>query len=113
MGRRGRIGLLAAVAATLGAAGAGAGVERLHLRVSQKDQSFRPSEMTIERGTTLDVVNDDGDLLHHAYVDSPTFNFDSGDQEPGTTVAITFNVAGTFNVLCGIHPRMKLKVRVE
>ena len=83
------------------------------MHVSQKNQAFNPNELAIARGTTLDVVNDDGDTLHHAYVDSPTFTFDSGDQEPGTTIGITFTREGTFTVLCGIHPRMKLKVRVE
>ena len=98
-----------ASALCLGAAAASAP----HVHVSQKNQAFNPNELAIARGTTLDVVNDDGDTLHHAYVDSSTFTFDSGDQEPGTTIGITFTREGTFTVLCGIHPRMKLKVRVE
>ena len=53
------------------------------------------------------------DLLHHAYVDSPQFKFDSADLEPGSKVDITFPVAGTFQVLCAIHPKMKLAVRVK
>jgi plastocyanin len=81
--------------------------------VSQKDQAFNPSEITIKRGETVRIVNDDGELLHHAYVDSPQFSFDSGDQEPGAKVDITFPVTGTFTVLCGIHPKMKLRVHVD
>jgi len=80
---------------------------------SQKDQAFRPGELVIKRGETVEIVNDDGDLLHHVYVDSPTFSFDSGDQEPGEAVDITFVKAGAFTVLCGIHPRMKMRVQVE
>ncbi|MFC6745421.1 hypothetical protein ACFQFG_11530 [Methylobacterium persicinum] len=64
-------------------------------------------------GETVTIVNDDSDLLHHAYVDSPTFSFDSGDQEPGSRTPITFNQEGVFQVLCGIHPKMKLVVRVK
>jgi plastocyanin len=59
------------------------------------------------------IVNDDGDLLHHAYIESDQFNFDSGDQEPGSKVDIAFSMAGSFTVLCGIHPKMKLVVRVD
>lgn len=82
-------------------------------RVSQKDQAFHPNELHIRRGDVVDIVNDDGDLLHHAYIDSPTLKFDSGDQEPGMTAEIAFPVKGSFKVLCGIHPRMKLTVYVE
>jgi plastocyanin len=33
--------------------------------------------------------------------------------EPGSKVDITFPAAGDFNVLCGIHPKMKLSVHVD
>jgi plastocyanin len=82
-------------------------------QVSQKGRSFQPGELTIRRGETVRIVNDDADLLHHAYVDSEQFTFDSGDQEPGSKADVTFSVAGTFTVLCGIHPKMKLTVHVN
>lgn len=81
--------------------------------ISQKGREFQPGEITISRGATIQIVNDDGDLLHHAYVDSPKFSFDSGDQEPGSKTDITFPVAGDFNVLCAIHPKMRLVVHVQ
>lgn len=81
--------------------------------VSQKGRVFHPGQMTIKRGDTITIVNDDGDLLHQAYIDSGKFSFDSGDQQPGSRTDITFPVPGTFDVLCGIHPKMKLEVRVQ
>ena len=81
--------------------------------VSQKGRQFRPGEITIKRGETLQIVNDDGDLRHHAYIDSDKFRFDSGDQEPGSKTNVTFPVAGEFDVLCAIHPKMKLVVHVK
>ena len=81
--------------------------------VSQKGREFRPSEITIKRGETLQIVNDDGDLRHHAYIDTDKFSFDSGDQEPGSKTKVTFPVAGEFDVLCAIHPKMKLVVHVK
>lgn len=81
--------------------------------VSQRNRAFQPGELDIKRGETVEIVNDDGDLLHHAYVESKQFSFDSGDQEPGAKVDITFPASGTFTVLCGIHPKMKLLVHVN
>lgn len=81
--------------------------------VSQKGRQFHPNEISMNKGDTLSIVNDDGDLLHHAYVESDTFNFDSGDQLPGSRTDVIFSVPGKFNVLCGIHPKMKLVVEVK
>jgi plastocyanin len=81
--------------------------------ISQKGREFHPGELSIKRGETVEIVNDDGDLLHHAYVDSEKFSFDSGDQKPGAKTDITFPVAGDFNVLCAIHPKMRLVVHVQ
>lgn len=81
--------------------------------ISQKGREFHPGEITIKRGDTVQIVNDDADLIHHAYVDSPKFSFDSGDQEPGSKTDITFPVAGDFDVLCAIHPKMRLSVHVR
>jgi len=81
--------------------------------ISQKGREFHPGEITIKRGETVKIVNDDADLLHHAYIDAPTFSFDSGDQRPGTVTPIVFSVAGNFNVLCAIHPKMLLVVHVQ
>jgi plastocyanin len=81
--------------------------------VSQKGREFHPGQLTLKRGETIEIVNDDGDLLHHAYIDSKDFSFDSGDQQPGSKTDITFPVTGKFDVLCAIHPKMKLEVHVQ
>lgn len=85
----------------------------LPLQVSQRGRDFQPNQISISRGQTVRIVNDDADLLHHVYVTSEKFNYDSSDMVPGSKVDIKFPVAGDFNVLCGIHPKMKLGVRVE
>jgi plastocyanin len=81
--------------------------------ISQKGREFHPGEIAVKRGDTVQIVNDDADLLHHAYVDAPKFSFDSGDQAPGSKTNITFSVAGDFDVLCAIHPKMRLVVHVQ
>ena len=90
-----------------------AGVAATQYVVSQKGREFRPHEITLNRGETITIVNDDADLRHHAYIDADNFKFDSGDQEPGSKTPITFTVAGTFDVLCAIHPKMELIVHVK
>ncbi len=81
--------------------------------VTQLNRKFQPGQVEVARGGTVRFVNDDGQLLHHVYSVSPAFSFDIGEQEPGKTVEERFPVAGTFTVLCGIHPKMRLVVTVH
>lgn len=100
-------------AALVMALGSIAVVAQSQFVISQKGREFRPGTITIKRGDSVQVVNDDADLRHHAYVDADNFKFDSGDQEPGSKTNIAFPVAGDFDVLCAIHPKMKLVVHVK
>ena len=81
--------------------------------VSQAGRAFTPAQVAIKRGDIVQVLNDDGDLLHHIFIESDRMSFDSGDQKPGSRTDILFPVAGDFVVLCAIHPKMKLRVRVQ
>ncbi len=108
-----RLAAVGIAAAAIVGAGTLVGLALPQYTVSQKGREFNPAQITIKRGETIQIVNDDGDLLHHAYIDSAKFSFDSGDQQPGSKTDITFPVAGTFDVLCAIHPKMKLQVRVQ
>ena len=86
---------------------------RENFQVSQRGREFKPSLLNVKQNDVVRIINDDEDLSHHAYVASERFKFDSGDQEPGANAEITFTVPGTFNVLCGIHPKMRLIVNVQ
>ena len=111
--RRARRPLAVGVAAvTLAALGTLVGAAPQY-SISQKGREFHPGEVTIRRGEAIQIVNDDADLLHHAYIDSDKFSFDSGDQKPGSITTITFPAAGDFDVLCAIHPKMRLVVHVQ
>jgi plastocyanin len=89
------------------------GIVAAQYSVSQKGRAFTPLDVKLKRGDTVLIINDDGDFRHHAYIDSDKFSFDSGDQEPGSKTTIAFPMSGTFEVLCAIHPKMKLVVHVE
>jgi plastocyanin len=80
--------------------------------VSQKGKVFTPAEIKIPVGTTIRIDNDDR-VLHHVYIESPIFEFDSGEQPPGRSVEIRFAKDGTFAVRCDIHPKMLMKVFVQ
>ena len=80
--------------------------------VSQKGRVFQPESIEINVGDTLAIHNDD-EFLHHVYIKSPTFNYDSSEQPQGRTVEVKFPVAGDFEVRCGIHPKMLLVVHVK
>ena len=104
------------LALVLGVACGFVGIGRLQASshtVSQKGRAFQPGSLVITRGDTVMIVNADSDLLHHAFIEADNFSFDSGDQEPGSRTPVTFTERGTFQVLCGIHPKMKLMVRVN
>ncbi|MDQ2763348.1 MAG: hypothetical protein M3Y22_07585 [Pseudomonadota bacterium] len=82
-------------------------------QVSQSGRMFHPDVLEIGVGDTVHVVNDDGELIHHAYVHSPSFTFDSGEEAPSSKLDIVFPVAGRFEVRCVIHPKMRLIVTVR
>jgi plastocyanin len=81
--------------------------------ISQKERTFQPHVLQIARGETVHILNDDGELLHHAYVTTDAFSFDSGEQEPASVTNIRFTAAGTYTVRCRIHPKMSLVVVVQ
>jgi plastocyanin len=99
--------LLAASSFCAGMALAGA----IH-EIAQKDRNFAVGEIEIADGDTLRFTNED-DFLHQIYVATPSFSFDSEEQAPGKTIELRFPSPGRYVVLCHIHPKMHLYVRVK
>lgn len=110
--RRRPLFLLACCGVLASIGGAWAGAANVPV-VTQANRKFQPQQIEVARGGTIRFVNDDGQLLHHVYSTSPDFGFDSGEQEPGKAIDERFPVPGTFTVLCGIHPKMRLVVTVR
>jgi plastocyanin len=77
--------------------------------VIQKGRRFAPAEVTIRRGESLTFTNED-EFIHQVYVEGL---FDSEEKAPGQNLTEGFNNAGTFEVRCHIHPKMKLVVHVN
>ena len=77
--------------------------------IVQKGRRFSATEITIHRGESLIFTNDD-EFIHQMYVESL---FDSAERFPGQNLVEVFPRAGTFEVHCHIHPKMKLLVHVN
>lgn len=77
--------------------------------ITQRDRTFRPGEVTINRGEALTVTNQDA-FIHQIFV--PGF-FDSEEKNPGENITESFPQTGTFEVRCHIHPKMRLVVHVR
>lgn len=71
--------------------------------VTIADFAFGPPELTVGVGSTVTWTNQDG--FAHT-VDSNDDSFVSEALDPGTTFSHTFDAAGTFAYICGIHPSM-------
>jgi plastocyanin len=80
--------------------------------VIQKGRAFHPAEVTINRGESLTFTNND-DFIHQIYVQGSGFAFDTDEKNPGQNITESFTTAGTFEVRCHIHPKMKLVVHVR
>ena len=74
-----------------------------------RGRAFHPGEITINRGEALTFTNKD-EFIHQIYV---TGLFDSDEKAPGQNITESFPEAGTFEVRCHIHPKMKLVVHVK
>lgn len=80
--------------------------------VSQKDRRFTPSAILLKVGEALSILNDDT-RTHNVRVDGAEMSFNSDAQNPGDTVTIGFDKPGHYDVICGIHPEMRLSVDVK
>lgn len=74
--------------------------------VALKEAAVKEIEMNV--GETLTFKNLDK-VTHNVYTEV----FDLKAQPPGETRAVKLEQAGTFDVQCAIHPKMKFKLKVK
>jgi plastocyanin len=87
--------------------GAFAATEVLH----QKGRIFSSENVAIRKGEKLAFLNDDS-VPHNIYSASKGNEFNLGSQPPGASTDVVFNEAGEVRVMCAIHPRMMMTVKV-
>jgi plastocyanin len=91
--------------------GLSAGALAANLTITQKGRVFSSEEVTIKKGGTLTFLNDDS-VPHNILSTSKGNEFNLGSQPPGASTDVTFKEAGDVLILCAIHPRMKMTVKV-
>lgn len=81
--------------------------------VDQRGIRFSVSSLTLKVGDVVRFHNQD-DVTHNIMViDSDDDPEDQGLQKPGVVITKKFDQAGTFEVRCAIHPKMKMTITVE
>lgn len=95
------------LSATVGLSFAFAAVDHT---ISQKGKVFSEKKLELSVGQTVNFINDDA-VKHNIIVKKLKFN--GGISEPGQETQITFDKSGKFKVRCGIHPKMKMTVKVN
>jgi len=88
-------------------AGAFAATEVIH----QQGRAFSVESVTIKKGEALIFLNDDS-VPHNIMSATKGNEFNLGSQSPGSSTDVTFKEAGDVQVICAIHPRMKMMVKV-
>ncbi len=79
--------------------------------VHQKGRLFSTDSITVKKGEMLTFLNDDT-VPHNIMSASQGNEFNLGSQPPGSSTDVTFKEAGDATVICAIHPRMKMTVKV-
>jgi len=87
--------------------GAYAATEVIH----QQGRVFSSESISLKKGDALTFLNDDT-VPHNIMSASKGNEFNLGSQAPGTSTDVTFKEAGDVQVICAIHPRMKMIVKV-
>jgi plastocyanin len=115
-----RAACLLTIAAAVGIAGCGggggAGSESTgggaaSQAVTVQNFAFKPADVTVAKGTTVEFTNEDS--TSHTATSSSSGAFDTGTIKPGKTGSITLDEAGTFTYFCSFHPFMKGTITVE
>jgi plastocyanin len=100
--------VLTAIATSAAVASLGAASQT----ISQADRSFAPGAVTVKAGDSLVFKNDDV-VTHNAFSTSKGNEFNSKAQEPGQSATIALKTAGTVEVRCAFHPKMRMTITVQ
>jgi plastocyanin len=79
--------------------------------INIKDNSFKPSTLTVPVGTKVEWHNQDG--MQHTVTSDIQGLFDSGVLNPGKKFDSTFKTPGSYGYHCSIHPGMQGTITVK
>ena len=99
---------IAAVLAFVAGSSVGLAAERT---ISQKGKVFSESAVEIKKGETLVFLNDDN-VPHNVLSTTPGHIFNLGLIGPGHSTPVTFDQSGDIQIICAMHPSMKMSLKV-
>ena len=79
--------------------------------IEQKNKAFSESEVVIKKGETITFVNTDN-ITHNVMSRSAGNEFNIGAQPPGMSAPVTFDAVGTAEIICAIHPQMRVTIKI-
>lgn len=105
-----RLALLVATAAVLaaGSAAIAGGI----VNIDQKGLAFSQASVTVNKGDILNFTNNDS-TSHNILISGNGVSLNSGLQQPGVAFKAPMVKEGTYAVVCGIHPKMKMTIVVK
>lgn len=84
--------------------------------IKQKNKKFDQQEITVNIGDTIIFKNEEINITHNVYSNTPGNEFEIRVQRPGKSTPIPLSKkkhqVGELTVKCAIHPKMKLKVKI-
>jgi plastocyanin len=80
-------------------------------KVDIKDNSFKPSTLTVPPGATVEWHNQD--VVQHSVTSDIQGLFDSGALNPGKRFTSKFDTPGSYSYHCNIHPEMRGTIIVK
>ena len=87
--------------------GALAATEVIH----QQGRAFSSESVTVKKGEAITFFNDDT-VPHNVMSAAKGNEFNLGSLPPGSSTDVVFKEVGDVQVICAIHPRMKMTVKV-
>ena len=91
--------------------GLSVGALAANVTITQKGRLFSSESITIKKGESVTFANDDT-VPHNIVSASKGNEFNLGSQPPGAATDVTFKESGEALVICAIHPRMKMTVKI-
>jgi plastocyanin len=79
--------------------------------IHQQGRAFSSESLTVKKGEPLTFLNDDT-VPHNIMSTSAGNEFNLGSQPPGSSTEVTFKETGEVAVICAIHPRMRMTIKV-
>lgn len=93
------------------------GLQAKEIEVVQKEKKFSVDSVVVNQGDTIVFKNEEANLTHNVYSTTPGHTFSPEVQKPGQKTALLIDAnkfaPGEMLVECAIHPKMKLKVKIE